>query len=216
MANSEKRQDIHVADGELAEHTEETLPPLGERAELELEDFVVVPQEKTTHVINQDEEDSAGFDENKQSGRFDTDSQSFSRIKDVRAEGPEVVIEIDQSKTDFRIHAAVLKTQRLTPKEAIQRAVALNQMLMLDKVVLSDRKQVNDIVEATITAVLEARENIMRANGAGTEDIKRTRKALLDKIDTFEHAVREQRGQKALDQLQEMTLFKRVLQRLAH
>lgn len=193
---------------------EHEIPHKGERAEMEIDDFVVVPQEKApSHVINQDE--ATGFDETKKSTRFKDDTQSFSRIKDVRAEGVEVVIEIDTGKTDLRIHAAVLTDQRMTPAEAIKRAVALNQMLMLDKVKLSDRQQVEDIVEATIIAVLEAQENRMRMDGAAYEDIKRSRKARLDKILAFEAAVIQVRGKAALAELGEMTLFKKVLQKVA-
>ena len=184
-----------------------------ERKEYEVDDFKITPQEKPdSHVINQDE--ATGFDENKKSGRFKDDKQAFSRIKDVRAEGPEVVIEVEEDVVDLNVHAAQLKTQRVTPSEAVQRALALNSLLMVDKINLADRKQVQDIVEATILATMEAQENIMRANGATYEDIKAARRARLEKIEMFEAAVVEKKGKKALDKLQEMTVFKKVLQKL--
>jgi len=206
-----ERHTAKVADGEVPEHVTEL--PSGERKEYDVDNFKITPQEKApTHVVNQDE--ATGFDVDKQSGRFEDDKQSFTRIKNVYAEGPEVVIEVDPKQTDFRIHAAVLQTQRLSVQEAIQRAVALNQMLMLDKINLSDRKQVGDIVEATIEAVLEAKENMMRSNGATYEDIKKSRQAQLDRIHMFEKAVHDKRGKAELDKLQEFMMFKRVLERV--
>jgi len=183
--------------------------------EIDIDDMIVTPQEKPeSHVVNQDE--ATGFDENKQSGRFKSDVQSLSRIKNVYADGEEVVIEVDKSKIDLSIHAAILTDQRLTPKEAVQRALMLNDMLRLEKVQLADRKMVQDIVEATIIAVIEARENTMRREGATYEDIKRSRKKMLDNINTFEAAVLNTRGQAALDELGEMILFKAVLKKIAH
>lgn len=170
--------------------------------------------ELETHVINQDE--AVGFDSERKSDRFKTDKQSFSRIRDVRAEGPSIVIQVEEGRIDPSTQAAVLATKVITPSEALQRAAALNSMLGHDKVALADRKQVEDIVEATIEATLEAQENIMRANGASREDIKRTRKARLDRINAFEKAVERVRGKKELQELQQMLLFKKVLQKLEH
>lgn len=175
------------------------------------EPFIDLSKVKS-HVVNQDEAD--GFDIDKQSGRFKDDKQSFTRIKDVRAEGPMVIIEIDPTKTDFRIHAAQLETQVISPQEAIQRALALNAMLALDKVNIGDRKQVEEIVEACIMAVMEAQENAMKAAGSTYEDIKAARRARMQRIEMFEHAVREKRGQAELDKLSEMMLFKKVLKKL--
>lgn len=194
---------------------EADLPESGERKEYEVEDFVITEQEKApSHVVNQDDPDPEGFDIDKKSNRFKTDTQSFSRIKDVRCEGVEVLIEIDKTKLDLSIHAAVLTDQRITPTQAIERAIALNQMLMLDKVTLADRKQVEAIVEATMIAVLEAQENMMRQHGATYEDIKAARRARLDKIHMFEQAVKDKRGQAALDDLQELMLFKTILEKV--
>jgi hypothetical protein len=186
-----------------------------ERKEYEVEDFKITPQEKSeSHVINQDE--ATGFDVDKKSGRFKDDKQSMSRIKDVYADGDEVVIKIDRSKLDLSIHAAVLVDQRLSPSEAVQRALMLNDLLRLDKVNLADRQMVQDIIQATVIAVLQARENRMKKEGATYEDIKATRRKMLKRIHEFEAAVKDKRGQKALEQLGELTLFKDILEKVAH
>jgi hypothetical protein len=188
---------------------------MDERKEYEVEDFKITPQEKVeSHVINQDK--ATGFNADKKSGRFKDDKQSMSRIKNVFADGDEVVIQIDKSKLDLSIHAAVLVDQRISTKEATQRALMLNDLLRLDKVNLADRQQVQDIVQATIIAVLEAQENKMRKGGASYEDIKASRRKRLKRIHEFEAAVKDKRGQKALDQLTELTLFKDILEKVAH
>jgi hypothetical protein len=183
--------------------------------EIDFENVTVTKQDKLeSHVINQDEE--TGFDENKKSERFQSDKQSFSRIKNIYAEGPAVVIEVDEGKIDVKTQAAILGSKKVTPSEALQRATALNAMLAHDKVVLADRKQVEEIIQQTIEATLEAQENTMTANGATYEDIKRTRKARLDRIEQFEKAVEKTRGKKDLQELQQMMMFKKVLKKLAH
>jgi len=185
------------------------------RVEIDFSDVTVTPQEKIkSHVINQDE--ATGFDETKQSDRFKSDKQSFGRIRSVRADGPNVVIEVDEGKIDATTQASILGNKRLTPEEALQRAIALNTMLMHEAVVLADRKQVENIVEETIVAVLEAQENVMTAQGHGYEDIKRSRKARLDRIEQFEASAKRIRGPQALQDLQGMLLFKKVLKRIAH
>ena len=183
--------------------------------EIDFENVTITPQEKlTSHVINQDEAD--GFDIDKKSDRFKNDKQSFSRIKDIYAEGPSIVIKVADGEIDTATQAAVLSTKKVTPAEALQRATALNAMLGHDQVVLADRKQVEHIIEATIEATLEAQENIMRAQGHGDEDIKRTRRKRLERIEQFENAVEQVRGKKERQALQEMLLFKKVLKKLAH
>jgi hypothetical protein len=205
---------------EIAQENAEKMkhaPPSGrtDRKEFEMSDFEVTPQEKPdSHVVNQD--DATGFDPDKKSERFKDDKQSMSRIKNVYADGEEVVIEIDKGKIDLSIHAAVLTDQRLSPREAVERALSLNDLLRLDKVNLADRQQVEDIVEATVIAVLQARENKMRKEGATYEDIKATRRKMLNRIHEFEAAVKNKRGQKALDELGELTLFKGILEKVAH
>ncbi len=205
---------------EIAQENAEKMkhaPPTGrtERKEFEIEDFKVTPQEKApSHVVNQDQ--ATGFDETKQSKRFKDDKQSMTRIKNVYADGDEIVIEIDKSKIDLSIHAAVLTDQRVSIKEATQRALMLNDLLRLDNVNLGDRKQIQEIAEATIIAVLQARENRMRKEGATYEDIKATRRKMLKRIHEFEAAVKNKRGQKALDELGEVTLFKDILEKVAH
>jgi hypothetical protein len=204
--------EISQKNADQIQHT----PPEGrtERKEFEIENFVVVPQEKlNSHVVNQD--DAIGFDIDKKSGKFKDDKQSMSRIKNVFADGHKVVIQIDKSKTDFSIHAAVLTDQRLTPRAAVERALMLNDLLRLDKVNLADRKMVEEIVEATIIAVLQARENKMKDEGATYEDIKKTRRKMLERIHQFEAAVKNKRGQVELDQLNEMVMFKKVLEKIA-
>lgn len=183
------------------------------RVEMDVSDFKITPQEKTpSHVVKQAE--AGTFDENKQTNLFKDDKQTFSRIKDVRAEGHMVIIDVDEGKRDDS-QAAILQSQKITPQEALQRATALNTMLMHEKINVADVKQVQDIVEAAIAAVLEAQENIMISEGCTQEDIKRARKARLDKIEAFEAAVRNTRGAKELAKLQEMQLFKKVLKTLS-
>ncbi len=183
------------------------------KVEVDVDDVSIKPQEKLeSHVINQDE--ATGFDLDKESDRFKTSVQSFSRIRDVYAEGPSVIIKVDEGKIDTSTQAAVLQTKKITPREALERATALNAFLAHDKVQLADRKQVEELIEATITACLEAQENTMLAQGATKEDIKRTRKARLERIEQFENAVENVRGKKELQELQQMVMFKKVLKKL--
>lgn len=216
--NAQRRMSGPVASPEESDGTktlaEEYLEKAGDYESTRKEDGSVgISQgELQTHVINQDE--AGEFDIDKVSDRFDTSTQSFGRIKNVYADGPSVVIEVDEGKIDVKSQAAVLATKRVTPSEALQRAVALNALLGHDKVKMADRKQVEEIVEAAVMACLEAQENVMRAQGSGDEDIKRTRKARIDRIEAFEKAVENKRGKKDLQQLQEMLLFKRVLKKL--
>lgn len=183
------------------------------RIEIDFDDVTVKPQEKLeSHVINQDE--ATGFDMDIVSDRFKDSKQSFSRIKDVYAEGPAVVIKVAEGEIDTSNQAAVLTTKKITPTEALQRATALNAMLAHNAITLADRKQVEELVEATIMACLEAQENTMKAGGATDEDIKRTRKARVDRIEQFEKAVETQRGKKELQELQQMIMFKKVLKKL--
>lgn len=185
------------------------------RVEIDFENITVTPQEKLeTHVINQDAPAEDGFDGDIKSDRFATSKQSFSRIKDVYADGPAVVIKVDEGAIDTATQAAVLATKTITPAEALQRAAALNSMLAHQSIQMADRKQVGELIEATIMACLEAQENTMRANGATTEDIKRTRKARVDRIEQFEKAVETKRGKKDLQELQQMIMFKKVLKKL--
>lgn len=182
------------------------------RIEIDFDNVTITPQEKTpSHVVKQEE--VTGFDIDKKGTLFKDDKQTFSRIRDVRAEGHMVWIEVDEGRMDEN-HAAVLVSKKVTPEEALERAIALNRMLMHKAIKIADVKQVEDIVEATITAVLEAQENGMRASGCTKEDIKRTRKARLDRINAFEAAVAKTRGPKELAKLQDMLLFKKVLQRV--
>jgi hypothetical protein len=181
--------------------------------EIDFENVIVTPQEKLeSHVINQDE--ATGFDIDKESDRFKTSKQAFSRIKNVYADGPVVIIEVEEGKLDTKTQAAILGTRRVTPAEALQRATALNSMIAHKQIQLADRKQAEEIVEATIEATLEAQENIMKAQGSTDEDIKRARKARLERVEAFEKAVERVRGEKDLQELQQMLLFKKVLKKL--
>lgn len=201
---------------EIAQENAETMKKkAAESKEYEIDDFKITPQEKAdSHVVNQDK--ATGFDPDKKSGRFKDDKQSLSRIKNVYADGHSVVIEIDKSKTDLSIHAAVLHDQRISPQAAVERALALNDMLRLDKVNLADRGMVQEIVQATVIAVLQAQENRMKTEGASYEDIKASRRKRLKRIHEFEAAVKNVRGKKALEQLSELTLFKDILEKVAH
>ena len=93
------------------------------------------------------------------------EKQYFSRIKDIKAIGGMVVIEVYKATKDVQAYmkGEAVKTTICSIKEAAQRARALNAMVV--KTDMIDRPQAMEIVEAIIQACLEAQRQQLKPKG---------------------------------------------------
>lgn len=100
---------------------------------------------------------SEEFDLDKVSGRFTSDKQSFGRIRDVRAVKGAVMIIADGREPDPETEAGhALHTQCWSIQQAAQHARGLNRMIHM--IPEADRETAFEIVQATVDAIKEAKQ----------------------------------------------------------
>jgi hypothetical protein len=88
-----------------------------------------------------------------------SDKQSFSRIKRIYASGGFVNIEVDSTLIPGEHGGKPLVNQRLSVREAAERAAELNRMTRVMDA--ADRKMIFEIIANTIEACREAQQQLL-------------------------------------------------------